>query len=161
MDERPLKAMQAVIELVKSVDEDFKISLAGNYHSEIVADIYDYCIGSAQQIGADTVQQRREEGKKTTYYTCCVEAYPNTFTFSPPAESAWLALHSAAKGYDGYLRWAYNCWVKDPLHDTRFRAWPAGDTYLVYPGGRSSIRFEQLIDELGRASCRERVGQYG
>src|SRR3546814_12143389 len=68
MDERPLKAMQAVIELVKSVDEDFKISLAGNYHSEIVADIYDYCIGSAKQIGADTVQQRREEGKKNTYY---------------------------------------------------------------------------------------------
>lgn len=146
MDERPLEAMQAVIELVKSVDENFKVSLAGNYHSEIAPDIYDYCIAPGQHISADTMQLRRDEAKKTTYYTCCADAYPNTFTFSPPAESTWLAWHSAAKGYDGYLRWAYNCWVKDPLRDTRFRTWPGGDTYLVYPGARSSIRFEKMID---------------
>lgn len=146
MDERPLEAMLAVIKLVKSVDKDLKLALAGNYHSEIAMDIDDYCIASAQVMGSDTLQLRKETGRTTTYYTCCVEPYPNTFTFSPPAESAWLAWHAAAKGYDGYLRWAYNCWVKDPLRDTRFRAWPAGDTYLVYPGGRSSIRFEQMID---------------
>ncbi|HYH56994.1 MAG TPA: DUF4091 domain-containing protein, partial [Anseongella sp.] len=146
MDERPLEAMQEVIKLVKSVDRDFKIALAGNYHSEIAPDIYDYCIASAQEIGADTLQLRKAEGKKTTYYTCCMEAYPNTFTFSPPAEATWLAWHAAARGYDGYLRWAYNCWVKSPLQDSRFRAWPAGDTYLVYPGARSSIRFEKMAD---------------
>ncbi|MFS8616075.1 MAG: DUF6067 family protein [Solitalea sp.] len=146
MDERPLEAMQAVIALVKSVDKDFRIALAGNYHSEIVADVYDYCIGSGQRIGSDTLRMRKDEGKKTTYYTCCVEAYPNTFTFSPPAESTWLAWHAAARDYDGYLRWAYNCWVEDPMRDTRFRSWPGGDTYLVYPGARSSIRFERMID---------------
>lgn len=146
MDERPLDAMQAVIKLIKSVDEDFKISLAGHYHPEIVADIDDYCIASYHRVGTDTLEMRRNEGKKTTYYTCCVEAYPNTFTFSPPAESTWLAWHAAARNYDGYLRWAYNCWVEDPMRDTRFRSWPAGDTYLVYPGARSSIRFEKLID---------------
>ncbi|MEG0464198.1 DUF4091 domain-containing protein, partial [Bacteroides sp.] len=27
-----------------------------------------------------------------------------------------------------------------------FSAWAAGDTYLVYPGNRSSIRFEKLIE---------------
>ena len=32
------------------------------------------------------------------------------------------------------------------MRDTRFRSWPAGDTYLVYPGSRSSVRFEKLID---------------
>src|SRR5690606_31902162 len=48
------------------------------------------------------------------------------------------------KGYDGYLRWAYNCWNANPLEDTRFGAWPGGDTWLVYPGARSSIRFERL-----------------
>ena len=30
--------------------------------------------------------------------------------------------------------------------DSRFRTWAAGDTYLVYPGARSSIRFERLIE---------------
>ena len=24
--------------------------------------------------------------------------------------------------------------------------WASGDTYIVYPGGRSSVRFERLID---------------
>ena len=36
--------------------------------------------------------------------------------------------------------------VEGPLRDSRFRQWPAGDTYLVYPGARSSIRFERLIE---------------
>ena len=30
--------------------------------------------------------------------------------------------------------------------DSRFRTWAAGDTYLVYPGARSCIRFERLIE---------------
>ncbi len=47
---------------------------------------------------------------------------------------------------DGFLRWAYNSWTKDPLHDSRFITWPAGDTYQVYPGPLTSIRFEKLIE---------------
>jgi hypothetical protein len=53
--------------------------------------------------------------------------------------------HAVAGGYDGYLRWAYNSWTKDPLHDSRFRSWAAGDCYLVYPGS-SSIRMERLVE---------------
>jgi len=30
------------------------------------------------------------------------------------------------------------------MHDTRFRTWPAGDTFFVYPDSKSSIRFEKL-----------------
>ena len=56
---------------------------------------------------------------------------------------AWFA---AACGYDGMLRWSYNSWPADPVRDSRFTAWPAGDTYLVYPEGRSSIRFERLVE---------------
>ena len=63
-----------------------------------------------------------------------------------PAEGAWYGFYVAGTEYDGYLRWAYNSWVKHPLHDTRFRQWPAGDTYMVYPYGRSSVRFEKLIE---------------
>jgi hypothetical protein len=47
---------------------------------------------------------------------------------------------------DGYLRWAYNSWPKDPLNDSRFTAWPSGDTYQVYPGPMTSIRFEKLVE---------------
>ena len=51
-----------------------------------------------------------------------------------------------AAGFTGYLRWAYNNWVKDPLRDSRFRTWPAGDLYQIYPGPRTSIRFEKFIE---------------
>jgi hypothetical protein len=34
--------------------------------------------------------------------------------------------------------------VENPEIDFRFITWPSGDTYLVYPGARRSIRFERL-----------------
>ena len=49
------------------------------------------------------------------------------------------------------LRWAYNSWVADPLNDSRFRTWAAGDCYIVYPFARSSIRFERLIEGIQNA----------
>jgi hypothetical protein len=42
------------------------------------------------------------------------------------------------------LRWAYDAWPTDPTRDARHTLWPAGDCFLVYPGGNSSIRFEKL-----------------
>lgn len=146
MDERPMDAMQSVIKLLKEVDKDWKIALAGEYHPEIEKDIYDYCIASKWQFPSDTLQLRQQQGKLSTWYTCCVEKYPNGFTFSPPAEHVWIGWYTAAKNMDGYLRWAYNSWPKNPVQDSRFTAWPAGDTYQVYPGPATSIRFEKLIE---------------
>ncbi len=146
MDERPMKDMQVVIALLKSIDAGWKIALAGNYHPEIEKDMFDYCLASNQQFDEAILKERIAKGKPSTYYTCCVEPYPNGFTFSPPAEHVWIGWYAAAKGFTGYLRWAYNSWVADPLRDSRFRSWPAGDTYQVYPGPRTSIRFEKLIE---------------
>lgn len=146
MDERPMKAMQAVIKLLKSVDPNWKIALAGDYHPEIEADIDNYCIASKWSFPASVLQKRQESGKISTWYTCCTEPYPNGFSFSSPAESVWMGWYTAHKNMDGYLRWAYNSWTKDPLIDTRFTSWPAGDTYQIYPGPLSSVRFEKLIE---------------
>lgn len=146
MDERPMKDMQVVIALLKNIDAGWKIALAGNYHPEIEKDIFDYCLASNLQFDDATLKARIASGKPSTYYTCCSENYPNGFTFSPPAEHVWIGWYAAAKGFTGYLRWAYNSWVADPLRDSRFRSWPAGDTYQVYPGPRTSIRFEKLIE---------------
>lgn len=146
MDERPMPAMQAVISLLKEVDKDWKIALAGDYHPEIEQDVYDYCISSSRQFPPSILQQRQQQGKTSTWYTSCSENYPNSFTFSPPAEQVWIGWYTAAKGMDGYLRWAYNSWPENPLHDSRFTSWPAGDTYQVYPGPLTSIRFEKLME---------------
>ena len=148
MDERPMKDMQAAIKVIKDADKDYKISLAGIYHDEIERDLYYYCISYGNDFPPEVLARRRAEGKISTYYTCCTEGFPNTFTFSPPAEAAWMAVHALGGNYDGYLRWSYNSWTRDPLRDSRFRSWAAGDTYCIYPGPRSSIRFERLIEGL-------------
>lgn len=146
MDERGMEAMQAAIQVIRKADPAFKISLAGNYHKEIDADLYDYCLAYGQNFPEERRAARAQAGQISTVYTCCAEARPNTFTFSPPAEATWIGWHAAAGNFDGYLRWAYNSWTLDPLRDSRFRTWAGGDCYLVYPFGYSSIRMERLIE---------------
>lgn len=148
MDERPMEAMQEAIKVIKAADPEFKITLAGNYHEEIQGDLYYLSIPYGNQFPVDVKAERERKGQISTVYTCCTEAFPNTFTFSAPAEAAWTALHAVAGGYDGYLRWAVNSWPIDPLRDSRFRTWAAGDTYSIYPGPCSSIRFERLVEGL-------------
>ena len=146
MDERPMEAMREAIKVIKNADPEFKITLAGNYHPEIQADLYYLAIPYGNLFPADVKAERERKGQISTVYTCCAEAFPNTFTFSEPAEASWTVLHAVAGGYDGYLRWAVNSWTADPLRDSRFRTWAAGDTYSIYPGPRSSIRFERLVE---------------
>ena len=146
MDERSLKDMLATIEVVYKADPDFKLSLAGTYHKELLEHLDDYCITLAEKFTPEEIEKRKAEGKVTTFYTCCAEPRPNTFTFSPLAESEWLGWWASKQNLDGYLRWALNSWVKDPLQDTRFVTWAAGDCYILYPGGRTSTRFERLIE---------------
>ena len=146
MDERGLKDMLATIEVVRKADPDFKLSLAGTYHSELVDHLDDYCTNIAGKFTDEELARRKSAGKVTTFYTSCAEPRPNTFTFSPLAESEFFGWWAAKLGLDGYLRWALNSWVKDPLQDTRFITWGAGDTYLLYPGGRTSTRFERMIE---------------
>ena len=148
MDERPMEAMREAIKVIKAADPEFKITLAGNYHEEVQGDLSYLSIPYGNQFPEEVKAERERKGQISTVYTCCTEAFPNTFTFSEPAEAAWTVLHAVAGGYDGYLRWAVNSWPMDPLRDSRFRTWAAGDTYSIYPGPRSSIRFERLVEGL-------------
>lgn len=148
MDERPLESMQAVLGLIRKVEPAFKISLAGNYHEPVIYDIVDFSetFSGKQEFPESAKAKRKELGLTTTFYTCCAEAHPNMFVISNPDEAAWLGWFAQAENYDGYLRWAYNSWTLDPLTDARFRTWPAGDCFVVYPGGRGSVRFSKLVE---------------
>ena len=53
---------------------------------------------------------------------------------------------SAQRNLDGFLRWSYNSWTRDPFRQP-VHIFTQGDEYLVYPGKNgpmSSIRWEQL-----------------
>lgn len=145
MDERPAEVMKKTIALIRKADPNFKISLAGALHKELLDDFDDNCVALSMKYTEEMLSKRKAEGKVTTFYTSCEEPYPNTFTFCPPAESEWMGWYAARANLDGYLRWALNSWVLEPLLDSRFHTWAAGDTYLIYPGARTSVRFERLI----------------
>ncbi|MEG1659041.1 MAG: DUF4091 domain-containing protein [Bacteroides sp.] len=146
MDERPKKSMNAALQVIYKADPLFKISLAGIYHEDLNHRIYDYCISYDDFYPTAAIEYRKKNKLITTFYTYCNQSFPNTFTFSTPAEAASYGYIAANRNLDGYLRWAYNSWVETPLTDSRFHTWAAGDTYLVYPGNRSSVRFEKMIE---------------
>ncbi|WP_306483681.1 DUF4091 domain-containing protein [Anaerococcus sp.] len=78
------------------------------------------------------VRDRRKKGLFTSIYTCTGE-FPNTFLYSEPFEATWLILFSYLNGFDGFLRWALDAWVKDPRQDTSFFLWESRDSFLIYP----------------------------
>ncbi len=90
---------------------------------------------------------------RTTVYTC-VGHFPNSFTYSMPGEGYWTILFSAAMGANGFLRWAYDAWVQDPLRDTTHVSFESGDCFLIYPDEadaahpvpHSSVRLEKLAE---------------
>ena len=145
MDERPMAVMQETLKVIHKADPGFKVSLAGALHEELSDELDDYCVALRMKYSEEMKAKRRAEGKVTTFYTSCEEPRPNTFTFNPPAECEWFSWYAAKENLDGYSRWALNSWVIEPLLDSRFYTWPGGDTYFIYPGARTSMRFERLI----------------
>ena len=148
MDERAPTEMQAMLKLLRETAPGLGVALADNHKSyKLYPDqLTDLCVSHGSVVEPDDLQYRRSKGFVTTWYVCCADVFPNVFTFSPPAEGAFIGWYTVAANFDGFLRWAYNSWVKEPLIDSRFRTWPAGDTYVVYPDARSSIRFERLLE---------------
>jgi len=147
MDERSPEMMSEAVKLLEEYAPNLGISLADNHKSyQNYPMIKDITVKVNAKVNEKDIEFRRKNNLITTYYVCCSDPFPNMFTFSPSAESCYSAWYSYAAGYDGMLRWAYNSWPEDPVVDSRFRKFPSGDTYFVYPDGRSSIRFERLIE---------------
>jgi len=146
LDEREENEMSDLFRFLKETAPEFKVAMAGFYYKPINSSIYDFSSNFRDygRIPGDAIKSRKNSGLITTYYVACGIPKPNNFTFSPPAESCYEGWLAAAMGFDGFLRWAYNSWPENPLIDSRYIMWPAGDTYLIYPGALSSVRFERL-----------------
>jgi len=145
MYDSSLKDMLSLIKFIKATAPEFKIAYSGDYYAEIANDIYDLSLSIDPLLDSIKMKERNDLHLQTTFEVDCSKPeHPNTFTFSPLAENEMMGWYAMATGYNGFLRWAYNSWGQDVEQDSRFRSWPAGDTYLVYPGARSSIRFERL-----------------
>lgn len=144
INENPISVTLATIKVIKEHSKDWKITYAGDWHPELSDLLDDYSPVIGKEPSMKELNERKGKGLTTTYYVCCTPPKPNNFLFSPPSEGRFISWYSAACGYDGFLRWAYDAWPADPLRDSRHTFWPAGDCFLVYPDGNSSIRFEKL-----------------
>lgn len=81
---------------------------------------------------ANLLKEREAKGLRTTLYSC-TEHKPGNFALSAPVESYWTIINAAKMGTAGFLRWAYDAWVEDPLNDVTHNAFEPGDCFLIYP----------------------------
>ena len=152
MDERSPEAMDAAVKVLEKCAPEMGFALADNHKSyKKYTMMRDVCVAQGQPAEHSDIESRRKDGYKTTFYVCCGPLYPNTFTYSEPFEAELLGWYGLAWDYDGMLRWAYNSWPENPMKDSRYGNWSSGDTYLVYPDNRTSVRFERLIDGIESA----------
>ncbi|MFL5738639.1 MAG: glycoside hydrolase domain-containing protein [Flavisolibacter sp.] len=144
INENVMEETLAAIRVIKEHSPKWRITYAGDWHPQLDSLLNDYCFLFGNESDTTVIRNRSLRGATTTYYVCCNPPFPNNFVFSPPIEGRWMGWYTAAHGYDGFLRWAYDAWPADPMRDARHPFWPAGDCFLVYPGGNSCIRFEKL-----------------
>lgn len=146
VDERPDRLMRGALATLAKHAPEIRVASAINHPTDLTRNVDDISpvISHAADVPRAMLDERRAAGQVTTFYVCNQPPIPNNYTFSPPAESEWLPLFAAANGFDGFLRWAYHSWSENPLFSTDFPIGPSGDAFLIYPGDRSSIRFERL-----------------
>lgn len=102
---------------------------------------------------ANLLQARQNLNLRTTLYSC-TEHKPGNFSLSAPSESYWSIINAGKKGTAGFLRWAYDAWVADPIRDATHNAFEPGDTFLIFPDEKdaenpivhSSVRLERMAE---------------
>lgn len=146
MDERGLPEMLNAYRVAHNAVPGIKMSLAGSYHKELIDSLESYTLIKGDFFPDDVMTRRRAKGFTTLMYTCCATPAPSQFSNSAPADGAYIPVYATATGHDGYLHWSFMNWNDNPLEDTRFRMFAPGDTYFIYPGNRSSVRYERMVE---------------
>lgn len=146
IDERGLSDIINARQVASNAVPGIRMALAGNYHPELADSLSVYTLLIGDPFPPETLQSRHNASLKTLIYTCCANSEPNIFSNNSPADAAYIPLYATATGHDGYLHWSFTNWTDNPLTDTRFRMFAPGDTYFVYPDGRSSVRYERLLE---------------
>lgn len=141
---KPLKTAGAM----DSIDDPMK--------EELALRVTDLNVGSTAAAGKlaffkEALAKRQSEGLRTTIYSCTGHQ-PGNFSLCAPVENYWTIINAAKMGTAGFLRWAYDAWVEDPLRDTTHQWFEPGDCFLIYPSekdaeekaAQSSVRLEKM-----------------
>ena len=156
LDELPRDETAAAAALIRSCAPSLKFQMSGDrsptHFADIAIDSYSQGMHKPAYLTPEffaEVARRRAAGLITTVYVCCQPRRPNCLVRSPLVEQRWLGLFMAAKGLDGFLKSTSHRWTPaiDPLVDSScLPHFPCGDSFLLYPGPRASLRWESLRD---------------
>lgn len=150
-----VQAFRKSLEHLHAIAPSFKFKAAIN-HVEFIEEFgenfYDFVpyLGCARD-KLDVLQgfKRTMPGKRFLWYTCCGPERPNYFLDSDLLEAYLIGILTHAYGLDGYLRWSYTVWTRDPMRDASYTYWRAGDMYIVYPGANGkpilSLRYYAIM----------------
>lgn len=148
IDERNKDQSIALAGFIKSIDPDFKVGYAGRFHADLSEVIDDYSLPSNISMDKEELDKRKGANKTTTFYTACWEKQPNMLMMNNYLDFYFLLMLSKARGYDGFLRWAFNSWGGNIMTDARYSDVPSGDAHFFYPYDQPSIRYELIQDSL-------------
>lgn len=98
----------------------------------------------------DFYKVRNSQKKMTSLYSC-VGHRPGNYVLSQPGETYFTLIYSSI--CSGFLRWAYDAWVKDPRKDATHSSFEPGDCFLVYPNKETlktdiSIRYLKIKEAM-------------
>jgi hypothetical protein len=146
VDERGIGNISFVKEILAEVPGAEKLKLGAainaipnNMEYYDVFDMISVSVGTLPDDNtlAQFITHRKEAGKETTLYNCST-TFPNAFALSEPCESVFTMVYAASRGFDGYLRWAYNAWPNGLNASADNPHFESGDTFLIYPDERES-----------------------
>lgn len=133
--------------LMQTINKDVKLELlAHEWTSGLLKDVYAANVPSQFSNLKEWFKIRHREGLETSYQLDANSAFPNLFLHSPSAEATWFGWYAAAQEIDGIHIEEFNNWQAYPLIESRLETRSSGSNYLIYPGARSSVRYERLIE---------------
>lgn len=100
----------------------------------------------------NVARTKRRKGKLSTFYTSCNHVKPNNYVTpdKSPVEMSWMAWHALNRGYDGYLKWAFDSWRLNDPYDARDGVHTSGAYHFIYRNHdmtySTSYRMELLRD---------------
>jgi hypothetical protein len=149
LDEVGSEAILKLDSLIHGNDPSWKMGLS--YFHTLTQTESDIMYDISGNLDVATGQAR--EGKISTFYTSCAQTVPNTYVTleNSPAESAWMAWHTANMNLSGFLRWAYDFWTLDDPLNVQDGFFTSGENSFVYrssneinPEIYTSYRLEML-----------------
>jgi hypothetical protein len=162
IDERDANQTMLLKNWVDEFSPGLQFSFAGRMNGSLVEQMDEYALPLNVVLSEEYLATRAHNHTRTLLYTSCYETanQPNILMTSDLRDIYFLAHLVDSKGYQGFLRWAFNLWSSQIKTSAIYSDVPSGDAHLVYPDGELSVRYlvlQDAIEDIGKFRLLSRV----